>query len=262
MYSGHVPCRIAIAALGSHVSEIERSIRYIKQGAQTSQSTLPFKQRPWLLNRSNIYCQIINSNDFPTGDGLSDTLSPATLITGRPTPTYDEIMRVRHGDYVHAYTETKNDLSPRAVGAIVLYPAKNGQGGWYFLSLRSGKRILCNQWKNAVICDKVINRVHELANTEIEKAKYENDDAMMFEWCPKQCSINFVEESSDVEIIDSEVPIVPNLTEFHDDEITHSPKQNLIAEFDAEETIVVDVMPIDEQDGIETLTGNNELPSL
>ena len=113
---------------------------------------------------------------------MSDTLSPAALITERPSPTYDEIMKVGHGDYVHAYTETKNDMSPRAIGAIALYPAKNGQGGWHFLSLRSGKRILCNQWKNAVICDKVIDRVHALADAEVEKAKYEADDSMMFKW--------------------------------------------------------------------------------
>ena len=191
-----VPCRIATAAPGTHVPEVERSIRYIKEGARTSQSSLPFKRRPRLLNRGNIYCQIINANDFPTGDGLSDTLSPATLITGRPSPTYDEIMKVGHGDYVHAYTETKNDMSPRAVGAIALYPAKNGQGGWYFLSLRSGKRILCNQWKNAVICDKVIDRVHALADAEVDKAKFEADDSMMFEWRPGQGSIEFPTENN------------------------------------------------------------------
>jgi len=159
------------------------------EGARTSQSSLPFKRRPRLLNRGNVYCQV--ANDFPTGDGLSDTLSPATFITGRPSPTYDEIMKVGHGDYVHAYTETKNDMSPRTVGAIALYPAKNGQGGWYFLSLRSGRRILCNQWKTAVICDKVIDRAHALAGAEVEKAKYEADDSMMFEWRPGQESIDF-----------------------------------------------------------------------
>ena len=81
-------------------------------------------------------------NDFPAEDGVSDTLSPATLITGRPARTYDEIMKTGYGEYVHGYVETKNDMTPRAVGAIALYPAKNGQGGWYFFSLRSGKQVL------------------------------------------------------------------------------------------------------------------------
>ena len=166
---------------------------------------------------------------------MSDTLSSAALITGRPSPTYDEIMKVGYGDYVHAYTETKNDMSPRAVGAIALYPAKNGQGGWYFLSLRSRKRILCNQWKNAVICDRVIDRVHALADAEVEKTRYEADNSMMFEWLPGQGSINFPTEDNTIEVIDEAPSIVPEPPQFHDEDMDITPKTNLIGEFDAEE---------------------------
>lgn len=258
-----VSCWIATAAPGTHVPEIERSVRYIKEGVRTSQSSLPFKQRPRLLNRGNINCQIINANDFPTGDGLSNTLSPATLITGRPSPTYDEIMRVGHGDYVYAYTETKNNMTPRAVGAIVLYPAMNGQGGWYFLSLRSGKRILCNQWKNAVICDKVIDRVHALADAEVETAKYEADDEMMFEWLPGQESIDFPTEEDNIGVIDEAPTVIPEPPQFHDDnDMDMTPRNNLIGEFDAEEISAKDVNPGDEEGVIEELTSSNELPSV
>ena len=131
-----MPCRVSTAAPNTHVPEIERSIRTVKAGARTSQSSLPFKQRPRLLNRGNIYSQIISLNDFPAENGVLDTLSPATLITGRPARSYEEIMRVGYGEYVHGYVETKNDMTPRAVGEIALYPANNGQGGWYFLSLK------------------------------------------------------------------------------------------------------------------------------
>ena len=67
-------------------------------------------------------------------------------------------------------------MTPRAVGAIALYPANNGQGGWYFLYLRSGKRVLCNQWDNAVIFQKVIDRVHSLEDSKKYDIQYKNDD--------------------------------------------------------------------------------------
>ena len=51
----NTPCHVATDAPGTHVPEIERSIRYVKEGARTFQSTLPFKKRPRLLNRDNIY---------------------------------------------------------------------------------------------------------------------------------------------------------------------------------------------------------------
>ena len=121
----NVPCRISTSAPNTHVPEVERSIRTVKEGAQTSQSAIPFKRRPRILNRGNIYSQIIGLNNFTAEDGVSDTLSPTTLITGRPERTYEEIMKTGHGEYVYGYVETKNDMTPRAVGAIALYPANN-----------------------------------------------------------------------------------------------------------------------------------------
>ena len=230
-----VPCRVSTAAPNTHVPEIERSIRTVKEGARTSQSALSFKRRPRLLNRGNIYSQIIGLNDFPADDGVSDTLLPATLITGRPARSYEEIMRVGYGEYVHGYVKTKNDMTPRAVGAIALYPANNGQGGWYFLSLKSGKRIICNQWDNAVICQEVIDRVHALADNEECDIQYETDNSMLFEWRPGQGAITFSEKEP--EIIDEKgaAPIVPEMAEFHDDETN---------EFDtANDPDMIDVSP-------------------
>ena len=65
-----------------------------------------------------------------------------------------------------------------------------------------------------------------------------------------------------MEIIESNTPIVPDAPTFHDDDIPLDPKENLIAEFDTEETLREDILTSDKEDGVETLTGSNELPSI
>ena len=135
-------------------------------------------------------------------------------------------MKTGHGEYVHGYVETRNDMTPRDVGEIALYPANNGQGGWYFLSLQSGKRVLCNQWDDAVICQKVIDRVHYLADSEKQKIEYEKDDSMLFEWRQGQGAIEFNNNEPMMVNEDDEIPIVPELAEFHEDETIKMTDEN------------------------------------
>ena len=49
-----------------------------------------------------------------------------------------------------------NSLSPRTSGAITLWPTCNNQGGYYFLSLHSGKRINRNAWTELPMLNEVI----------------------------------------------------------------------------------------------------------
>lgn len=212
-----VPCHVNITAPNEHVPEIERSIRTIKEGSRTTCHDLPYEQVPKLMTRGNIYCEIIHLNDFPPEDGVSDTMSPATLIAGRPPPTYDELMKVSHGSYVHAYTETKNDETARAVGAIALYPCGNTQGGWYFMSLKTGKRIKCYKWTVAPICDQVIKRVHQLAEREKGKTTLTNGQ-LEFKWRPDQDEMIFdSEEDTPIRYENNEYDIVPTIQEIPDD---------------------------------------------
>jgi len=53
-------------------------------------------------------------------------------------------------------------MQPRSTGAIALHPA-NSNGGWFFLSLLSGDKILRYQWTECPITDFVINTVHAFA---------------------------------------------------------------------------------------------------
>ncbi len=79
-------------------------------------------------------------NQFPARNGVSDTLSPLTITTGRPTPYYND-MKIEFGAYAQVYENggPTNTVRARTTGAIALTPTGNAQGGYYFLSLTTGR---------------------------------------------------------------------------------------------------------------------------
>ena len=92
-----------------------------------------------MMTEANVYCSIKNLNAFPASDGVSTTLSPSTVITGKPPMDFHNLLKIKYGDYAQVFKETNNDMSERTVGAIALYPSSNLQSSWYFMSLATGK---------------------------------------------------------------------------------------------------------------------------
>eukprot|EP00957_Ditylum_brightwellii_P021338 1609540-Ditylum_brightwellii.AAC.1 len=54
-------------------------------------------------------------------------------------------------------------MAPRTVGAIALCPTGNVQGGYFFFSLSSGRRINRKKWTVLPMPDETIQRIHQLA---------------------------------------------------------------------------------------------------
>ena len=82
-------------------------------------------------------------NDFPNKNRISQTLSPSTIILGKPKTDY-KTLTISPGVYAEVFDSTNNTMKSRSVGAIALRPS-NGRGGYYFQSLKTGKRIHSNQ---------------------------------------------------------------------------------------------------------------------
>ena len=78
-------------------------------------------------------------NSFPSKNPVSSTISPATIVEGKPKMDFKRKM-IPFGAYALVYTRTRNDNKPRAVLAIALRMS-NSTGGHYFMSLHSGNRI-------------------------------------------------------------------------------------------------------------------------
>ena len=79
------------------------------------------------------------------------------------------------------YTGTSNNMKSRSVPGIALKPSNN-DGGQYFMSLYTGKRVHSYIWEELPIEDGVIQRVEELA--EIEKQPVLVYYNPLFEWTP------------------------------------------------------------------------------
>jgi hypothetical protein len=106
-------------------------------------------------------------NFFPTKGGVSDTLSPKTILSGE-TLDYKKHLRLQIGQYcqVHEEDTPRNSQCPRTKGAISLGPSGNLQGGFKFLALSTGKKIIRRSWDVVPMLDTVIARVNTLGSDQ------------------------------------------------------------------------------------------------
>jgi hypothetical protein len=79
-----------LCAQYEHVPEIERYIRTVKDRSRSGYNSLPFEWIPRLVVVHLVGNSIFWLNAFPHEDGVSDTLSPQYLITGRHLPRLPE----------------------------------------------------------------------------------------------------------------------------------------------------------------------------
>jgi hypothetical protein len=56
--------------------------------------------------------------------GISQTLSPCTLVTGLGTD-YAKHCRIEYGQYVQTHKKHNNTITPRTIGALPLRPTGN-----------------------------------------------------------------------------------------------------------------------------------------
>ena len=71
-----------------HVGEVERSIRTIKQRLRSCIHGLPFHHMPRLMVQHMVAGVGQCLNHFPWVNGISQMLSPATIVTGANALSY------------------------------------------------------------------------------------------------------------------------------------------------------------------------------
>ena len=193
-------------AKDEHVPGIERSIRTVKERCRSISAGLPYSIFPKVMTRAMVDLSTDLLNSFPNEQGISTTLSPNSIVKGKRKINY-ESLKTTFGSYAQVFVKTKNSNIPRTVGAIALMPS-NEHGGYYFMSLVSGKKIHGMQWKNLPISQDAIDRVHTLAKNQKQPVM---KDGPIFEWSPG------------IPIDDDDVPVQfpPSNTDINDH--THVP---------------------------------------
>jgi hypothetical protein len=99
-----LPAPLNIADADDHVAEVKRSIRTIKEPTRCLIQGLPFKRIHKPMMRAAIENAHKVLNQFPPKSGVSDTLSPLTIMTGKPSPDYND-MRIKFGAYAQVFED-------------------------------------------------------------------------------------------------------------------------------------------------------------
>ena len=174
------PTKMHTCAKDEHIHVIERSTRTVKERSRSTCHSLPYKRYPRMMVISLIENVSKWLNAFPTENGICDTMSPSMIVLGKTNPDM-KYKRISFGSYAILYTGTDNTMKQRGVPAIALNES-NEQGGHYFMSLYSGKKLHGYEWTELPITDEVISQVEELAKKQ--KAPILTNKYPMFEWMP------------------------------------------------------------------------------
>jgi hypothetical protein len=175
------PVQLNVVPADSHVGEIERSIRTIKERLRSCVHGLPFKRLPKLMIIHMTSDIVRCLNQFPWKYGISDTMSPSTIVVGTGPPDYNN-MRIEFGSYVQVFEDHSPTNTPRArtLGAIALNPTGNAQGDYYFMSLATGHKISRHNWTELPMTDTAIGRVEAIAF--IDKQPLIQERGLVVEW--------------------------------------------------------------------------------
>jgi hypothetical protein len=95
---------VNLASANEHVPDIERRIRVVKEQCRATRHSLPFKIIPKLMTIHIVLNVVKLLNFFPTKGGVSDTLSPKTIISGE-TLDFKKHPSLQIGQYCQVYEE-------------------------------------------------------------------------------------------------------------------------------------------------------------
>ena len=172
------PITIHICAPEEHVPQIERQNRTTKERLRTICHSLPYKRYTKLMTIHLAEYANHWENAFPSPSGVSTTISPASIVEGRKKPDFNH-QHLAFGTYALIYIGTKNNLKARSVPAIALKPS-NDWGGFYFMSLITGKRLHAFKWTELPINEEVIERIDDLARKENQPIL--SNGTVLIEW--------------------------------------------------------------------------------
>jgi hypothetical protein len=135
-------------------------------------------------------------NQTPAQNGISDRISPLTLVTGKGNIDYNNL-KLAFGSYVQVLEDNDrtNTTAPRSIGAIALSISPNENGHYRFMNLNTGKVVNRRKYQELPITDAVIRQVEQLALAE-GQPKIKNG-CPVFGWTPDDDGTAFFEEDDD-----------------------------------------------------------------
>jgi hypothetical protein len=200
-----VSAHVEICAAGQHIPRIERGIRFLKDRTRCFWVSLPYKKVPKLMIDECLTMVTTCLNDFPSKNGISTTMSPASIVLGRGKIDGNNL-KATFGRYYEVYCGTDSTNKERRTSAICLRPS-NSQGGYYFMNLHTGRKIHGYRFTELAMPQHIIDAVHTLADTE-DAPDLDEDGCPFFEW----------ELGAPINAEDAALPPVPPIHDAPDDQ--------------------------------------------
>ena len=174
-----------ICGPNEHVPEVERSIRTMKETMRATAHGLPYRRLPKVMIVELVAMATRCLNSFPREDGVSQYMSPHSIVTGRSRMDYNKVT-LEFGAYVQLLDWSVNTIRARTIGAIALNPTGNENGAYRFMSLKTGQVMTKGpgSWTEVPITDIAIARVEALAKQEGQPLL--QDSNLLVEWRPNQ----------------------------------------------------------------------------
>ena len=110
--------RVNLSSANEHVTEIDRRIRVAKEKIRSIRYSLPFNKVPKLFLIHLVFQEIKVMNHVPVKSGISDTIIPTTIVTGK----------ILHYKYILVYrldstvNYTRNTLLVLAISQVPKVP--------------------------------------------------------------------------------------------------------------------------------------------
>ena len=171
---GNVP--LEICGPDEHVPEVECSIRTMKE---------TMRRLPKVMITELVAMATRCLNGFPKEDGVSEHMSPHSIVTGRARMDYNKIP-LEFGSYVQLLDRSVNTIRSRTIGAIALNPTGDENGTYRFMSLKTGQVLTKGPgcWTEVPVTYLAIAHVEALAKQEGQPLL--QDSNLLVEWRPNQ----------------------------------------------------------------------------
>ena len=175
---------LEICGPDEHVPEVE-SIRTMKETMQATAHGLPYRRFPKLMIAELVAMATRCLNGFPKDDGVSEHMSPHSIITGCAQMDYNKLP-LEIGSNVQLLDRSVNTIRSRTIGAIALNPTGDATGTYHFMSLKMGQVLTKGpgSWTEVPITDIAIARVEALVKHKGQPMV--QDSSLLVEWRPNQ----------------------------------------------------------------------------
>ena len=209
-----LPATTHIRAALQHTERAERSIRTLKERVRSMVYSTPYRRMPRIMIKKMVQGANDYLNYIPSENAIGGwNMSPAGIVDGKGAINCD-LLKLQFGAYVQLYRGTDNTTTSRSVGAIALTPS-NEQGGYWFMSLKTGHKLHGYKWVELPISDEVIRRVEQLA---AEQGQPLMENGPIFEWTPGEI-IADPEDDIDMMAIEIEGVNIGDEEDDHNDEM-------------------------------------------